>query len=30
MDYSHPGKPTDNLFVESFNDNFCDACLNTH
>jgi putative transposase len=27
MDYSKPGKPTDNPFVESFNDSFRDECL---
>ncbi len=30
MDYSRPGKPTDNPFVESFNGTFRDECLNTH
>lgn len=30
MDYSRPGKPTDNPFVESFNGSFRDECLNTH
>jgi putative transposase len=28
MDYSRPGKPTDNPFVESFNGSFRDECLN--
>lgn len=30
MDYSRPGKPTDNPFVESFNGCFRDECLNAH
>lgn len=30
MDYSRPGKPTDNPFVESFNGSFRDECLNMH
>ncbi len=30
MDYSKPGKPTDNPFVESFNGSFRDECLNAH
>ena len=30
MDYSRPGKPTDNPFVESFNGSFRDECLNVH
>jgi putative transposase len=30
MDYSRPGKPTDNPFVESFNGSFRDECLNPH
>jgi putative transposase len=30
MDYSRPGKPTDNPFLESFNGTFRDKCLNTH
>lgn len=30
MDYSRPGKPTDNPFIESFNGSFRDECLNTH
>lgn len=29
MDYSRPGKPTDNPFIESFNGSFRDECLNT-
>lgn len=30
MDYSRPGTPTDNPFIESFNESFRDECLNTH
>ncbi len=30
MDYSPPGKPTDNPFIESFNGIFRDERLNTH
>ena len=30
LDFSRPGKPTDNAFVESFNGRFRDGCLNTH
>ena len=30
MDYSRPGKPTDNPHVESFNGTFRDECLNAH
>ena len=30
LDYSLPGKPTDNPFIESFNGLFRDECLNTH
>ena len=30
MDYSRPGKPTDNPYVESFNGTFRDECLNAH
>jgi hypothetical protein len=30
MDYSRPGKPTDNSFVESFNCSFRDECSNAH
>jgi putative transposase len=29
LDYSRPGKPTDNPFIESFNGSFRDECLNT-
>ena len=30
LDFSRPGKPTDNSFIESFNGNFRSECLNTH
>jgi putative transposase len=30
IDFSRPGKPTDNTFVESFNGTFRAECLNTH
>jgi putative transposase len=30
LDFSRPGKPTDNAFVESFNGRFRDERLNTH
>jgi putative transposase len=30
MDYSRPGKPTDNPFIDSFNGCFRDECLNAH
>jgi putative transposase len=30
IDYTEPGKPTDNAFVESFNGKFRDECLNEH
>ncbi|MBB6244854.1 transposase InsO family protein [Rhodanobacter sp. MP1X3] len=30
LDYSRPGKPTDNPFIESFNGSLRDKCLNTH
>lgn len=30
LDFSRPGKPTDNAYVESFNGRFRDECLNTH
>ena len=30
MDYSRPGTPTDNPFIESFNGSFRDECLNAH
>lgn len=30
LDFSRPGKPTDNALIESFNGKFRAACLNTH
>jgi len=30
LDFSRPGKPTDNPFIESFNGTFRDECLNVH
>lgn len=30
IDFSRPGKPTDNCFVETFNGSFRDECLNVH
>ena len=30
LDYSRPGKPTDNAYIESFNGSFRDECLNMH
>ncbi|MGY4298650.1 hypothetical protein ACVWXN_006745 [Bradyrhizobium sp. i1.4.4] len=30
LDFSRPGKPTDNGFIESFNGKFRSECLNTH
>ena len=30
LDFSRPGKPTDNPFVESFNGSFRDKCLNVN
>ncbi len=30
LDFSRPGKPTDNAFVESFNGSLRDECLNTN
>ena len=30
MDFSRPGRPTDNPFIESFNGSFRDECLNIH
>jgi putative transposase len=30
LDFSRPGKPTDNAYVESFNGRFRDECLHTH
>lgn len=30
LDFSRPGKPTDNAFIESFNGSLRAECLNTH
>ncbi|MFN7096294.1 MAG: IS3 family transposase [Gammaproteobacteria bacterium] len=30
LDFSRPGKPTDNAFIESFNNSLRDECLNTN
>ncbi len=30
IDFSRPGKPTDNCFIESFNGSLRDECLNVH
>ena len=30
LDFSRPGKPTDNAFIESFNGRLRDECLNQH
>jgi putative transposase len=30
IDFSRPGKPTDNAFVETFNGSLRDECLNVH
>jgi putative transposase len=30
LDFSRPGKPTDNTFIESFNGSFRDECLNVN
>ena len=30
LDYSRPGRPTDNPYIESFNGSFRDECLNTN
>jgi putative transposase len=30
LDFSRPGKPTDNTFIESFNGRFRQECLNQH
>ncbi len=30
LEFSRPGKPTDNAFIESFNGSFRDECLNVH
>jgi putative transposase len=30
LDFSRPGKPTDNAFIKSFNGKFRSECLNAH
>jgi len=30
LEFSRPGKPTDNAYIESFNGSFRDECLNVH
>jgi len=30
LDFSRPGKPTDNAFIEAFNSKFRQQCLNAH
>ncbi|BBH14694.1 hypothetical protein CH06BL_39470 [Chromobacterium haemolyticum] len=30
LDFSRPGKPTDNAFIKSFNGSLRDECLNVH
>ena len=30
LDFSRPGKPSDNAFIESFNGRLRDECLNVH
>lgn len=30
IDFSRPGKPTDNAYIESFNSRFRQECLNEH
>ena len=30
LDFSRPGKPTDNAFIESFNGQLRKECLDTH
>jgi putative transposase len=30
IDFSRPGKPTDNCFIETFNESLRDECLNVH
>ena len=30
LDFSRPGKPTDNAFIEAFNGRFRIECLNAH
>lgn len=30
LDFSRPGKPTDNAFIEAFNSKLRNECLNEH
>jgi putative transposase len=30
LDFSRPGKPTDNAYIEAFNGSLRDECLNLH
>ncbi len=30
IDFSRPGNPADNAFLESFSGTFCDECLSAH
>ena len=30
LQFITPGKPVENYYIESFNDKFCDECLNLH
>ncbi len=30
LDFSRPGKPTDNAFIDAFNRKLCGECLNAH
>jgi putative transposase len=30
LEFSRPGKPTDNVFIDAFNSRFRDECLNQH
>ena len=30
LDYSRPGRPTDDAYIESFNGRFREECLSTH
>ena len=30
LDFSRPGKPTDNAYIETFNGSLSDECLNLH
>ena len=30
LEFSRPGKPTDNAYIESFNGSFREECLNVH